>query len=68
MSTGEQLTGRIVGAVISYVLVPDGDATRLLMKVVTAGGRWLAPLVSIGDLVMARRQLLNFKELAERGS
>ena len=27
--------------------------------------RWLAPAVSIGDLVMARRQLLNLKALAE---
>lgn len=65
VSPGEQLTGRIVGAVISYVLVPNGDTTRLLMKVVTARGRWLAPLLSVGDLVMARRQLLNLKELAE---
>lgn len=63
---GVHLTGSIVGAVISYVLVPDGDATRLLMKVVTAGGAWAAPVISIGDLVMARRQLLNFRKLAER--
>jgi hypothetical protein len=60
-----QLTGRIAGAVISYVLVPDGDATRLLMKIVTARGRLWAPLLSVGDLVMARRQLLNLKALAE---
>lgn len=65
VSPGEQLTGRITGAVISYVLEPDGDATRLLMNIVTAKARWLAPLISVGDLVMARRQLLNFKELAE---
>jgi len=62
----EQLTGRIGGAVISYVLVPKGDSTRLLMKNVTARGRLLAPLLSIGDLVMARRQLLNLKQLAEQ--
>jgi hypothetical protein len=36
------------------------------MKIVMARGRWIAPLVSVGDLVMARRQLLNLKELAER--
>ena len=65
VSPPEQLTGRITGAVISYVLVPKGDATRLLMKIVTARGRWLAPLLSVGDLVMARRQLLNLKQLAE---
>lgn len=65
---GAQLTGRIAGAVISYVLVPHGDATRLLMKIVTPGGRWVAPLLSLGDLVMARRQLLNLKRLAEQSS
>jgi hypothetical protein len=64
-SQAEQLTGRIAGAVISYVLVPEGGATRLLMKIVTARGRWLAPLLTVGDLVMARRQLLNLKQLAE---
>jgi hypothetical protein len=66
VSPFEQLTGQIAGAVMSYVLVPKGDATRLLMKIVIANGRWIAPLVSVGDLVMARRQLLNFKQLAEQ--
>lgn len=32
------------------------------------GTRALAPLVSVGDLVMARRQLLNLGRLAERHS
>ncbi len=66
VSPAEQLTGQIMGAVMSYVLVPKGDATRLLLKIVTARGRRIAPLVSVGDLVMARRQLLNFKQLAEQ--
>ena len=30
------------------------------------GGRWLAVVLSIGDLIMARRQLLNLKQHAER--
>jgi hypothetical protein len=38
----------------------------LLLKVVTAGGRVIAPLLSVGDLIMARRQLLNLAALAER--
>lgn len=63
---GVQLTGRIMGAFLSYVLVPQGEATRLLLKVVAARGRWIAPFASVGDLVMARRQLLNLKRLAER--
>ncbi|HEY1838703.1 MAG TPA: polyketide cyclase [Mycobacterium sp.] len=62
----EHLTGEIIGACISYVLVPDGRSTRLLMKIVTAVNRWVAPWLSVGDLVMARRQLLNIKRLAEQ--
>jgi hypothetical protein len=64
---GRQLTGTIAGTVISYVLVPhQRGQTRLLMKLV-AGGRWwpLAPVLVVGDLVMARRQLLNLKRFAE---
>jgi hypothetical protein len=62
----EHLTGEIIGACISYVLVPEGQSTRLLMKIVTAMNRWLTPWLSVGDLIMARRQLLNLKCLAER--
>jgi hypothetical protein len=51
---------------MSYVLVPAGSSTRLLLKVVTAQGRWVAPLLSLGDLVMSRRQLRNFARLAEQ--
>ncbi len=69
---GVQLTGQIMGAVMSYVLVPTGGVTeghtRLLLKVVGAHSRWITPALSIGDLVMARRQLLNLKRLAERST
>ncbi len=63
---GRHLTATILGAFMSYVLVPTGDGTRLLLKVVMVTHRWVAPAVSFGDLVMARRQLLNLKQLAER--
>jgi hypothetical protein len=65
---GRHLTGTIMGAFMSYVLVPleDGLQTRLLLKVVTAGRRMTAPLLAVGDLIMARRQLLNLAALAER--
>jgi hypothetical protein len=64
---GRQLTGTIMGALMSYVLVPQRDGTtRLLLKVVMRTPRWAAPALSAGDLVMARRQLLNLKRLAER--
>lgn len=66
VTPGEALTGRIMGAVMSYVLVPEGKATRLLLKVVLGRGRAIAPLLCIGDLVMARRQLRNLARLAER--
>ncbi len=64
---GRQLTATILGAYLSYVLVPaDHAGTRLLLKVVMETNRLLAPAVSVGDLVMARRQLLTFKALAEQ--
>ena len=64
---GKQLTGTIMGAFMSYVLVPqDHDTTRLLLKVVKQTSRWAVLGLTVGDLIMARRQLLNFKGLAER--
>jgi hypothetical protein len=65
---GVQVTGTIMGAVMSYVLVPVDERphTRLLLKIVIARGRAIAPLLSVGDLIMARRQLLNLAALAER--
>ncbi|MCP3784985.1 polyketide cyclase [Micromonospora sp. A3M-1-15] len=64
---GRQLTSTIMGAFMSYVLVPqEPDTTRLLLKVVMRTTRWAALGLSLGDLVMARRQLLNLKRLAER--
>jgi hypothetical protein len=67
VDTGKQLTGAIMGAYMSYVLVPeDDDATRLLLKVVMETSRLRAFGLTLGDLIMARRQLLNLKRLAER--
>lgn len=66
VEANKQLTGRIAGVVMSYVLEPDGDVTRLLLKLAAPNGRLVAPALCVGDLVMARRQLLNFKRLAEQ--
>jgi hypothetical protein len=63
---GRQLTGTIMGAFMSYVLVSrDDGTTRLLLKVASRLPRWAAPALSVGDLIMARRQLLNLKQLSE---
>ncbi|HEY2833777.1 MAG TPA: hypothetical protein VGJ14_15210 [Sporichthyaceae bacterium] len=63
---GVHLTGRIMGALMSWVLVPvRDDASRLLLKVVLPPRRVQAQLIAAGDLVMSRRQLLNLARLAE---
>jgi hypothetical protein len=62
---GVHLTATIMGAVMSYVLVPDDAGTRLLLKIVMRRRRWYTEALAIGDWPMARRQLLNFKARAE---
>jgi hypothetical protein len=62
---GRELTARIMGAHMSYAVVPDVAGTRLLLKIVTRTPPWLSAAISLGDLVMARKQLLTIKELAE---
>ena len=65
VAPGEHLTAGILGALLSYVLVQDGETTRLLLKVVVPRRRWYARALALGDWPMARRQLLNLKRLAE---
>ena len=56
----------------SYLIVPTSPVTcRLLVKLVvkhptSLRGKLLRPLLPWGDLIMMRRQLLNFKKLAEQ--
>jgi hypothetical protein len=64
---GRQVTGAIMGAFMTYLVLPQGDnTTRLLLKIVMQTNRWAARGLSVADLIMARRQLLNLKRLAER--
>ena len=65
---GQHLTASVMGALMSYVLVPDGSATRLLLKVVLPEQHWYGRALALGDWPMARRQLLNLKHLAESGA
>ena len=65
VSEGVSLTGQLAHTMISYVLVEERDRTRLLMKLVAGRGRVTALALCVGDLVMARRQLLNIRRLAE---
>lgn len=59
---------------LSYLIVPGQKGScRLLAKLVAryppgALGRLMSAFLPWGDLVMMRRQLLNFKQLAERHS
>lgn len=65
---GVHLTARIMTVTMTYQLAPAADGTtRLILKIVAPGSRAVARLLCVGDLVMARRQLLNFKNLAEAG-
>jgi hypothetical protein len=62
---GRELTATIMGAHMTYAVLPGAQGTRLLLKVVARTTRWVAPVLSIGDLVMARKQLLTLKALAQ---
>jgi hypothetical protein len=56
---------------VSYLTVPvESDSCRLLVKLIARyppglKGRVMSALLPWGDLVMMRRQLLNFKQFAE---
>ena len=62
---GQHLTASIMGALMSYVLVPGDGSTRLVLKIVLPRRRWYGPALALGDWPMARRQLLTLKHLAE---
>ncbi|GAA1880785.1 polyketide cyclase [Lapillicoccus jejuensis] len=65
---GRSLTGEVLGAVMTYVVAPvpgRPGRSRLLLKVVMETSRPVAVLVTLGDLVMARKQLLTWRDLAE---
>lgn len=63
---GRELTARIGPSLMSYRIEPLGPTrSRLLLKLVSRGVRPLTDLLCLGDLPMARKQLLTLRELAE---
>jgi len=54
------------GVAVTYAIRPEGAGSRLHVRVLFGGPRFLARLLALGDLVMMRRQLLTLKSLAER--
>ncbi|GAB3260807.1 hypothetical protein GCM10027425_23930 [Alteromonas gracilis] len=63
---GRELTATILGAHMSYRIVPVGsERSRLLLKIVMETNPLVARAVCLGDLVMARKQLLTLRDLAE---
>lgn len=66
MESRHQITGVVMGCPMSYVLVEESGAIRILLKILIPS--WYGPfsrLLSVGDLIMARRQLTNLKRLIE---
>ena len=63
--------GPVGRTLMSYRLLPAGRQTRLVLKVVVEPGgpltRLLTGMLPLGDLVMARKQLLTLKAVCEDG-
>ena len=63
---GRSITGKLLDAHITYLVNAAPHAsTRLLFKLVMVTNPVVAQALCLGDLVMARRQLLNIKRFAE---
>jgi hypothetical protein len=69
---GEHITLRARRTAVTYAVLGQGNATRLVARVlfVPPGGRLPGALIgralAVGDLLMMRKQLLTLKALAER--
>jgi hypothetical protein len=67
---GQPFLGSQTRMVFSIRLMPAGDGSRLVIRIVGDAAGWTAPLVIAVfadiDSVMARRQLLSIKDRAER--
>ena len=62
---------RVFGEIVcTYAVRPEGQGTRLIVKLLVVRPRGLfslaGPLLPWGDLIMMRKQLLNLRDLAEK--
>jgi hypothetical protein len=62
----QQITLRATRVAVTYALAPQDGGTRLHVRVLFDGPRFLGYPTAAGDLVMMRKQLLTLKSLAER--
>jgi hypothetical protein len=62
---GAQITLRSKGVAVTYAVRPQGPGTRLHVRVLFEGPRFIARALALGDVVMMRKQLLTLKSLAE---
>jgi hypothetical protein len=63
---GEQITLRSTGVGVTYAVRAEGAGSRLHVRVLFEGPRPVARALTLGDLVMMRKQLLTLKSLAEQ--
>ncbi|MDV3125666.1 hypothetical protein M1247_12135 [Mycobacterium sp. 21AC1] len=63
---GEHITLTAKGVTVSYTVRPEGEGTRLHVRVLFDGPRILGRALALGDAVMMRKQLLTLRTLAER--
>lgn len=63
---GEHITLTARGVTVTYAVHPEGEGTRLHVRVLFGGPRVLGHALALGDVVMMRKQLLTLRILAER--
>lgn len=63
---GEHITLRSKGVAVTYAVRPQGDGSRLHVRVLFEGSPIVGRILALGDLVMMRKQLLTLRSLAER--
>ena len=62
----EQITLRSKGVAVTYRVGPEGAGSRLHVRVLFEGPRFVGRVLALSDVVMMRKQLLTLKSLAER--